>query len=84
VSLTSIFIWVAVVGVAFVVAWRMGYITQLATYWKEMMVELEKCTWPTWEELKGSTALVVVSILLLGGFTAIVNGFFAQIIRRLL
>jgi preprotein translocase subunit SecE len=84
VSLTSIFIWVAVVGVAFVVAWRMGYITQLATYWKEMMVELEKCTWPTWEELKGSTALVVVSILLLGGFTAIVNGSFAQIIRWLL
>jgi hypothetical protein len=31
--------------------------------------ELKKCTWPTWEELKGSTVLIMISIALLGGFT---------------
>jgi preprotein translocase SecE subunit len=34
---------------------------------------LRKCSWPTWEELKGSTALVIVSIGLLGAFTVAVD-----------
>ena len=33
------------------------------------MEELKKCTWPTWVELKGSTVVVMVAILLLGVFT---------------
>ena len=58
-----------VIGAAFAFAWRKGYLVQIREYWKATMVELEKCAWPTWDELKGSTVVIAISIVLLGGFT---------------
>jgi preprotein translocase subunit SecE len=69
-------IWVAVIGVIFAVLWRKGHLTRLSTFVQETREELRKCTWPTWDELKGSTVVVVVSVLLLGGFTVVVDLFF--------
>ena len=62
-------IWVAVVGVIFGFLWWQGQLQRFAVYWRQTMEELRKCTWPTWVELKGSTVVVMVSILLLGVFT---------------
>ena len=53
----------------FVALWRKGYLMRLSNYVDETREELKKCTWPSLEELKGSTAVVMISILLLGGFT---------------
>jgi preprotein translocase SecE subunit len=39
----------------------------------ETREELKKCAWPNWEELKGSTALILVMIALLGGFIVLVD-----------
>ena len=61
--------WILVIGGAFAFAWYKGYLLKLASYVQETKEELKKCTWPTVEELKGSTVVVMVSILLLGGFT---------------
>ncbi len=33
------------------------------------MAELHKCSWPSWEELKGSTVLIAICVALLGLFT---------------
>jgi preprotein translocase subunit SecE len=74
-----ILIWVAVIGVAFGVAWRKGYVQRLRDYVHETREELKKCTWPTWDELKGSTIIVAISIALLGGFTFVVNLVFVKI-----
>jgi len=46
----------------FTFLWRQGAFLRLSGYWGETMEELKKCTWPTWEELNGST--VVVDFLL--------------------
>ena len=32
---------------------------RLQQYLKEVVQELKKVTWPTWEELKGSTMVVI-------------------------
>ena len=68
-DLTKILIWVVVVGVVFVFLWRKGHLQRIATYVQQTREELKKCTWPTWDELKGSTVVVSISIALLGGFT---------------
>jgi len=68
-----IMFWVVFVGVAFAYFWWQGHLQQLTTYVRQTWEELKKCSWPTWEELKGSTAVVVISIFLLGGFTALVD-----------
>ena len=62
-------IWVAAIAVVFTFLWRKGYLLRLSNYVLETREELKKCTWPSWEELKGSTVVVMVSIILLGVFT---------------
>lgn len=65
----QLLIWVVVVGVVFGVLWKTGQLLRLANYIQETKEELKKCTWPSRDELKGSTIVVLISILLLGGFT---------------
>ncbi|MCP5522806.1 MAG: preprotein translocase subunit SecE [Verrucomicrobiales bacterium] len=43
---------------------------RLSRYVVETREELRKCTWPTWPELKGSTVVVMITILLLGLYIA--------------
>ena len=62
-------IWVAVIGAAFAFCWRKGYLAALSVYVQETKEELRKCSWPSTEELKGSTGVVLVAIVLLGGYT---------------
>ena len=69
----TIGIWAGVIGVAFLILWFTGNLVKLRNYVLETREELRKCTWPTWEELRGSTVLVMISIVLLGAFTIIVD-----------
>ena len=66
-------IWVLVVGGVFVFLWQKDYLRRFAAYVGETREELKKCTWPSLDELKGSTVVVVVSTLLLGLFTIFVD-----------
>ena len=72
-DLTTLLIWAAVIVVIFAVLWRKGHLVRLSTYVQETREELKKCTWPTLDELKGSTVVVIVSVALLGGFTMLVD-----------
>jgi len=72
-ELTKILIWVVVIGAVFAFLWKQGHLQRFATYVQLTREELKKCTWPTWDELKGSTMVVMVSILLLGAFTVAVD-----------
>jgi preprotein translocase subunit SecE len=65
----------------FTFLWRQGAFLRLSGYWGETMEELKKCTWPTWEELNGSTVVVIASVALLGGFTVIVDFLLASLIK---
>jgi len=72
-DLTKILIWVVIIGVLFGLLWWKGQVRRLSVYFQETREELRKCSWPTLEELKGSTALIIVSIALLGAFTVVVD-----------
>jgi preprotein translocase subunit SecE len=82
-DLIKIGIWGAAVGIIFVILWRKGYLLQLTDYVRQTREELKKCTWPTWEELKGSTVVVAISIVILGGFVVLVDQLFFQLFRAL-
>ena len=83
-SLTKALIWVAVIGAAFAILWWQGQLKRLAAYVAETREELKKCTWPTWDELKGSTVVVSVAILLLGLFTFAVDQVLFQVFFNIL
>jgi preprotein translocase subunit SecE len=69
----SIIFWAIIIGAVFAYLWWQGQIRQLANYVQETREELKKCSWPTWVELKGSTALIMVSIALMGAFTEVLD-----------
>ena len=74
-------VWVVIVGGAFAWLWRGGHLVRFANYVQQTREELRKCTWPSWDELKGSTVVVGISIVLLGGFTVFVDFVFSMLVR---
>ena len=77
----QLLIWVVVVAVVFGVLWRTGQLLRLANYVQETKEELKKCTWPSRDELKGSTVVVLISVLLLGGFTMLIDALLLLFVR---
>ena len=75
-----IIVWVVIIGGIFAWLWKAGHLLRFADYVRQTREELRKCTWPTWDELKGSTLLVGVSIVILGGYTVLVDLIFAQLV----
>ena len=72
------------VMVVFVLALRAGYFLKISAYWAEMMEEMRKCTWPTWDELLGSTVLTTVSVAIIGGFTVGVDYICSNLIKLII
>jgi preprotein translocase subunit SecE len=75
--------WVALVGGIFAYLWWKGHLARFAVYVQLTREELRKCTWPTWDELKGSTVVVAISIVILGAFTVAVDQLFFRVFMLL-
>ena len=73
-----------IIGATFVYLWRKGHLLKLTRYIGETREELRKCNWPTWNELKGSTVVVVVSIGLLGLLTVMADFLILKFVRGIL
>jgi len=72
-------IWAALGAGLFAWAWKSGNLQKFADYVQQTKEELRKCSWPSWDELKGSTVLVAVCIILLGCFTVAVDQIFFRL-----
>jgi preprotein translocase subunit SecE len=70
---TNIIIWAGVIIVVFAVLWYTGNLVKLRNYVLETREELRKCTWPSADELKGSTVVVMISVAILGAFTIAID-----------
>ncbi len=71
----KIIVWGVIIAGVFAWLWWRGDIVRMRNYILETREELKKCTWPSWNELKGSTVVVMISVLLLGLFTVGVDYF---------
>jgi preprotein translocase subunit SecE len=56
----------------------------LKTFLGEVKAELKKCTWPTRQELFGSTMVVVISVLILGVFVGLSDTLLMGLLRAVL
>ncbi|MHC1769543.1 MAG: preprotein translocase subunit SecE [Verrucomicrobiia bacterium] len=80
-DLLHILFWVVIIGAIFGVLWWKGYLLRMSSYVLETREELRKCTWPSVDELKGSTVLIMVTIALLGGFVVGVDYVLSLLVR---
>jgi len=51
----------------------MSMMQQLRDYGKDVRAELTKVSWPTREELRDSTVVVIVTVLLVAAFIGIID-----------
>jgi preprotein translocase subunit SecE len=79
-----VIIFIVVAMGIFTYLWRQGAFLRLSGYFRETQEELKKCTWPTWDELMGSTIVVMVSVALLGGFTVGVDFLATNMLRLII
>ena len=50
-------------------------------FWKETVNELKKASWPTIKELRDSTIVVLIAVLLLGAFIGIADFSLFQVVN---
>ena len=73
-------IWGAIIAAIFFFLWTKGYLIKIRNYVDETREELRKCSWPSREELKGSTVVVLVTTAMLGIFTVGVDWVLSNIL----
>jgi len=54
---------------------------RLVRFLREVWIELQKVAWPSWEELKGSTRVVIVAVIVISIFIGIVDFGLSRIVR---
>ncbi len=74
----------AIVAVVFGWLWKAGHLVRFRVYVQETSEELRKCNWPSWIELRGSTIVVIISVLLLGAFTVVADLLLVSLVRNFL
>jgi preprotein translocase subunit SecE len=60
---------VVLAAVVSLVLWRepvFGFAGRTAAYFRDVRLELSKVTWPTWDELRKSTTVIIIFVILIG------------------
>jgi preprotein translocase subunit SecE len=70
---TTILVTTVLILAVFGYLWWQGQIQRFAVYVQETREELRKCSWPTWQELKGSTLLIGMTVAFLGLFVFVID-----------
>ena len=56
----------------------------MASYFREVRGEVRKVTWPGWEDLRRSTFVIIVVVILIGIVIGVMDLIFARIFINLL
>ena len=83
-ELVKLGIWAVIIGGVFAYLWRKGHLMKLSTYVVETREELKKCTWPSREELAGSTVVVLISTAILSLMIVIADFLILKVVREVL
>lgn len=54
---------------------------KIVNFFNDVVKEMKKVTWPTKEELKESTTIVIVTCLIIAAFTYLIDMIIAQIFK---
>jgi preprotein translocase subunit SecE len=62
----------------------MGWIDRSSSFLREVRSEMAKVTWPSANELKGQTLVVIVAVLLIAAFIGLVDVVLNNTVRLLI
>ena len=71
-------------GMEMATAAQMSLIDRTKKYLNDVKVEATKVSWPTRDEVKGSTTVVLVAVFIIGVFIYVVDILISRIVQRIL
>lgn len=83
-ALTQVIVWIVIIGIIVGFLWWRGYLHKFGQFLEQTREELRKCSWPTREELKGATIVVLVTMFLLGLYIGLVDSLVLLILKVLI
>jgi preprotein translocase subunit SecE len=57
--------------------------TRFKDYIEELRMEMRKVTWPSWKQVRATTAVVIASVFLFAAFFFVVDNIISKIINKL-
>ena len=73
----------ALAAVVSVVLWRqpvLGFAGRTVSYLREVRLELSKVSWPSWQELRKSTIVIILFVFAIGILIGIMDWIFAKLL----
>ena len=58
----------------------MATTTRAIDYMREVRAEVRKVTWPTWEDLRKSTGVIIVVVIILGVLIGVMDFLYSRIL----
>jgi preprotein translocase subunit SecE len=80
----QLLIWAVIIGASFGLLWKFGYLTRFANYVGDTRDELKKCAWPSREELRETTVMVIVTVGILAIFLLVSDWAILRVVRLLI
>ena len=62
----------------------MKWIGKIKEYFKNVKLEMQKVSWPTKSDIKGSTSVVIVTLFIVGAFIGAVDFLLSSVIGLLI
>ncbi|HML18740.1 MAG TPA: preprotein translocase subunit SecE [Bryobacteraceae bacterium] len=60
-----------------------GWPAQIKDYFAELQLEMRRVTWPSWKQVRATTAVVIVSVFMFAAYFFVVDAVVTQIINKL-
>lgn len=60
-----------------------GWPAQVKDYFEELQLEMKRVTWPSWKQVRGTTAVVIVSVFMFAAYFFVVDAIVTRMINKL-
>ena len=60
-----------------------GWPAQMKDYFEELQLEMRRVTWPTWKQVRGTTAVVIASVFMFAAYFFVVDTISGRLINKL-
>ncbi|MGD0300797.1 MAG: preprotein translocase subunit SecE [Bryobacteraceae bacterium] len=61
-----------------------GWPIQVKNYFEELQMEMRRVTWPSWKQVRATTAVVIVAVFAFAAYFAVVDQVVNSIIQKLM
>lgn len=60
-----------------------GWPARMKDYFEDLQMEMRKVTWPSWKQVRATTAVVIASVFAFSAYFFVVDNIISRIINKL-